>query len=171
MAIEIKNLSGIKTSKGGIEIPKPLIRLLPQPMWETYNIRFDLKYCSLDSYKEYNDVGGVVYEKPIQIPVLETLTEEQIEQGVEPQIVSYKDGIEKVILPKSLTYSFPTWKDINSFYSQFDIKPENAQLPFSFKLMKAYHEMLKELFLQKDKDDKSIYFENSDDLFYRLDLA
>ena len=157
MALQI-NIDGLKTAKGGVDIPQPLIaRFVPVPMWNTLNLRFDFKYVILENEGQYGTLESVLYEKPIQIPIYE-----ELEEGSEetPQVIGYSDGIEKIILPSTRTKVISSLQEIYALYATIEqIMPTQSAF---VKNVFGYHMMAKELLTP-------IFGEEN--IIIRLDLA
>jgi hypothetical protein len=165
MALQIKNLDGkIKLKKGGFVFETPVIRFIPIPMKKTLSQRYEFWFVELENEKKYSDVDckDVVYEKDIQIPVLEELTAEQIEQGIEAQIVSYKDGIEKVQILSNYTKKIELFSEIQTLFAFIETLPQAQFLDTPTKMVLGYHMWAKELL--------SPIF-GADNIIIRMDLA
>ena len=143
MALQI-NIEGLRTAIGRVLLPNPIIaRFKPDPTWDSLNLKYEFKYAILDNEQNYGRLDKVLFEKPVQIPIYETLTEEQIEQEVEPEIIDYQDGIQKIILPSILIKSINSIEEITALYAQIEqIMPTQSVF---VKNVFGYHMMAKEL--------------------------
>lgn len=130
-----------KVSPGGTQNPNPIIaRFIPIPMWDTLNQRFDFKYAILENEKNgYGRLSEILYEKPIQIPIYGEVENEE----EQPEITGYEDGIEKIILPKTLTKQISGLPEIYALYAQIEqIMPQQSAF---VKNVFGYHLMAQEL--------------------------